>query len=92
MQSFKGLNQTLGRAIRNKSDYAVILLFDQRYAKEEYVKNMSMWFSRCLRSIKNDFEDVRTFLSGASWKNVDVENEVKYSTKNKKEPTICERL
>ena len=32
-ESFKALNQTLGRAIRNKEDYSIILLYDQRYNK-----------------------------------------------------------
>jgi Rad3-related DNA helicase len=52
IQSFKALNQTLGRAIRNKNDYAIILLLDQRYAKEEYIKKFSSWFSKCLRNNK----------------------------------------
>jgi len=37
-QTFKSLNQTLGRVIRNKNDYGIILLLDQRYEREEIVK------------------------------------------------------
>ena len=49
-QSFRSLNQTIGRAIRNTEDYAAILLFDQRYLKEDNLKNLSKWFTSCLRS------------------------------------------
>lgn len=52
-QSFKSLNQTLGRAIRNKDDYAVILLFDQRYQRNENIKYLSKWFISCLRPEEN---------------------------------------
>lgn len=59
MESFKSLNQTLGRAIRNKTDYAVILLYDQRFNKDEYQNHLSKWFTRCLRPYKNGFEEIK---------------------------------
>lgn len=30
-QTFQSVNQTIGRVIRNKKDYGVILLLDKRY-------------------------------------------------------------
>ncbi|CAM6002025.1 unnamed protein product [Sphagnum balticum] len=37
-QSFRVLNQTLGRVIRSRNDYGVILLFDIRYEKQEILQ------------------------------------------------------
>lgn len=34
-QTFKSVNQVMGRAIRSKQDYASILLFDQRYGRKD---------------------------------------------------------
>lgn len=48
-QTFKGLNQTIGRIIRNKNDYGVILLVDQRYEREDALKEFSPWFIKSLR-------------------------------------------
>jgi Rad3-related DNA helicase len=32
-QTFQPVNQTIGRIIRNKSDYGVVILIDKRYEK-----------------------------------------------------------
>jgi Rad3-related DNA helicase len=66
-QSFKALNQTLGRAIRNKEDHAVILLFDQRYLKEENIKHLSGWFTKCLRATTNNYQHINDFINDAPW-------------------------
>ena len=48
-QSFRALNQTIGRAIRSRTDYAAILLYDQRYQREDNQSQLSNWFTQCLR-------------------------------------------
>lgn len=54
-QTFKGLNQTIGRVIRNKNDYGVILLLDHRYQKEDVISEFSDWFQKGLRKSTNNF-------------------------------------
>jgi Rad3-related DNA helicase len=34
-QTFQPVNQTIGRIIRNKSDYGVVILVDQRYERKD---------------------------------------------------------
>ena len=52
-QSFRPLNQTIGRAIRNRNDYSIILLVDQRYLREDNQVHLSEWFKKCLRPSNN---------------------------------------
>jgi Rad3-related DNA helicase len=49
-QTFQAVNQTIGRIIRSKKDYGVILLIDKRYEKKENLLRMSSWFRKCLRN------------------------------------------
>lgn len=92
-QSFRSLNQTIGRAIRNTEDYAAILLFDQRYLKEDNLKNLSKWFTSCLRSANASYCDITDFFKNAELPNEKNEDKVERNmTKNKHEPTLCERL
>lgn len=59
----------MGRAIRNKDDYAVILLFDQRYQRNENIKHLSKWFTSCLRPSENTYQHIHNFLKESPWKN-----------------------
>lgn len=89
-QSFRSLNQTIGRAIRNTEDYAAILLFDQRYLKEENLKNLSKWFTSCLRSANASYCDIAEFFKNADLPKEYYEEKIeKNMTKNKHEPTLC---
>lgn len=44
----KAVNQSIGRAIRHKDDYAVILLVDQRYQKPSVMKALPAWIQDSL--------------------------------------------
>ncbi|XP_037282590.2 ATP-dependent DNA helicase DDX11 [Rhipicephalus microplus] len=44
----KAVNQSIGRAIRHKDDYAVILLLDHRYQKENITKALPAWMQDSL--------------------------------------------
>jgi Fanconi anemia group J protein len=49
-QTFQPVNQTIGRIIRNKSDYGVVILIDQRYEKNANFEHLSEWFTKTIRS------------------------------------------
>ena len=64
----RAVNQSVGRAIRHKDDYAVIILLDSRYCTKPMIKNkLSDWiksrfqtcdnFSLALSQIKSFFND-----------------------------------
>lgn len=46
---FKAVNQSIGRAIRHKNDYASILLLDHRYCRPASIKALPEWISKHLR-------------------------------------------
>ncbi|QPG74932.1 hypothetical protein FOA43_002270 [Brettanomyces nanus] len=52
----KAVNQSVGRAIRNIKDYAVIYLIDKRYEREEVQGKLSRWIQRRLMSTKDVLE------------------------------------
>jgi len=45
----KAVNQSVGRAIRHKEDYAAILLLDHRFSKPLIISQLPSWISRHLR-------------------------------------------
>lgn len=69
---------------------------DQRYSKDENLKHLSKWFTNCLRSTKNTFQDIAEFLKMASTvQHKDSLKANENSTKNNKsknEANVCERL
>ena len=50
---FKAVNQSIGRAIRHKNDYATIVLVDQRYLRTTSIKALPEWISNHLNHCKN---------------------------------------
>lgn len=44
----KAVNQSIGRAIRHKDDYATILLVDQRYQRPSIIKSLPAWIQDSL--------------------------------------------
>jgi Fanconi anemia group J protein len=43
LQAFRALNQALGRCIRHREDYGVILLIDSRHRQGIHVRHLSKW-------------------------------------------------
>jgi len=39
----KAVNQSIGRAIRHKNDYALIVLLDQRYSRQSVISALPKW-------------------------------------------------
>lgn len=52
-QTFKAVNQVIGRVIRSKKDYGCVLLFDQRYTRKDIFKELPSWFLPNLIEIGN---------------------------------------
>ncbi|EAS07112.2 DNA repair helicase (rad3) (macronuclear) [Tetrahymena thermophila SB210] len=42
----KSVNQAIGRSIRHKDDYSVILLIDQRFSQEKNINRLSSWIKK----------------------------------------------
>ena len=42
----KAVNQSIGRAIRHKADYASIILVDHRYAQRNIINQLPDWIRR----------------------------------------------
>lgn len=64
IQCMKSVNQSIGRAIRNKNDYASIIFLDERYQKEEVKKYLPSWVLRNFTISKNfgqTYKSLRTF-------------------------------
>ncbi|CAG5122924.1 unnamed protein product, partial [Candidula unifasciata] len=49
----KAVNQSIGRAIRHRNDYASILLLDQRYLRSSVTSMLPQWISQHLQSAEN---------------------------------------
>lgn len=47
----KAVNQSIGRAIRHREDYAVILLVDQRYARPSVSAKLPTWIAKHLQKM-----------------------------------------
>eukprot|EP00871_Galdieria_phlegrea_P000853 jgi/Galph1/1769/GphlegSOOS_G436.1 len=53
LQAFRALNQAIGRCIRHRHDYGVIILLDKRYGRNDVQTNLPKWL----------FSQVRTGIS-----------------------------
>lgn len=47
--AMRTINQTIGRAVRHKDDYAAIMLIDERYQHVRIRAKLSRWFTRSLK-------------------------------------------
>lgn len=44
----KAVNQSIGRAIRHRSDFATVLLLDQRYSAQKVLNLLPVWIMKSL--------------------------------------------
>ena len=42
-QAIRAVNQSIGRIIRHKNDYSVVLLLGERFAQQKQINNLSIW-------------------------------------------------
>ncbi|KAL4434873.1 hypothetical protein ABPG74_021212 [Tetrahymena malaccensis] len=54
----KSVNQAIGRSIRHKDDYSVILLIDQRFSQEKNLNRLSNWIRKRVKPA-NSFESTK---------------------------------
>ena len=47
----KAVNQSIGRAIRHRNDYATILLLDKRYCKESVRGKLPAWIAKDMQKM-----------------------------------------
>ena len=52
LQMLRAVNQAIGRIIRHKNDYGLILLLDHRYNQEKIQNGLSKWLQKYIRSPK----------------------------------------
>ncbi len=45
----QSVNQSIGRAIRHKNDFAAIILMDKRFANDSIRKKLPCWLNQCIR-------------------------------------------
>jgi len=63
----KAVNQSVGRAIRHKEDYAAILFLDHRYSRPNIISQLPGWISRHLRVVDRfgpTIPQIRSFFKG----------------------------
>lgn len=84
-QTFKTVNQALGRVIRSQKDYGSILLVDHRYEREEISRELPKWFRQSIRSKSNYQTGLKEFFKAESWLK---ERKLPFYSKNKEVTAI----
>lgn len=59
----KAVNQSIGRAIRHKEDYASIILLDRRYSKAKIEEKLPGWIRQGIVNVGHDFPSVTKALT-----------------------------
>ena len=58
--TMRAVNQSIGRAIRHKNDYAAIYLVDKRYATPRIQAKLPAWLKDSIRSGQKTWQEVQT--------------------------------
>ncbi|DAZ95804.1 TPA: hypothetical protein N0F65_009200 [Lagenidium giganteum] len=53
LQAFRALNQALGRCIRHRQDYGMIMLLDSRHRAQAHVRSLSKWMRPFVREFEH---------------------------------------
>lgn len=62
----KAVNQSVGRAIRNINDYAIIYLFDNRYRNSKIQNKLSGWVKKRILAVDTPVQATRDFFHAHS--------------------------
>lgn len=60
--AFRAINQALGRCIRHRNDWGSIVLLDERFYKEKYLKQLPKWFQKFIQGA-NSFDSAEKSLA-----------------------------
>lgn len=58
---WKAINQSIGRAIRHRADYATLLLVDKRYNRSNISSKLPVWLSNSFQQI-NSFSQAKDLI------------------------------
>lgn len=61
-QASRAVNQAIGRVIRHRNDYGAILFFDERFAQQRIINQLSKWIRPNVRAV-NSFAELTSNLS-----------------------------
>ncbi|KAI9722840.1 MAG: ATP-dependent DNA helicase chl1 [Chrysothrix sp. TS-e1954] len=67
--TMRAVNQSIGRAIRHKNDWAAILLLDRRYGRSDVLEKLPPWIARSMMGSGGGVQD-GTKKGGRSWREV----------------------
>ncbi|ADM11102.1 Rad3/XPD ATP-dependent DNA-binding helicase [Encephalitozoon intestinalis ATCC 50506] len=62
-QAFRAVNQALGRAIRHKDDWGIVMLLDSRYSEKRVQTHLSKWVTDNIR-VHDSYDTCASELSG----------------------------
>ncbi|KAK7084368.1 hypothetical protein SK128_008301 [Halocaridina rubra] len=70
---FKAVNQSIGRAIRHRNDYASILLLDHRYNRPSSISALPEWISKHVRQCEKFGPAFGLIRKIIAWPNDDID-------------------
>ena len=94
-EASRAVNQAIGRVIRHKDDYGLILLVDTRYKQQQYKKDRPKWLSDLqveFEDFNHTMETIKTFFNDVKLLNLPVKAmKLKKQDKEEKGPKSFDR-